>query len=73
MPVRQDGRLHRTLIYLARPRREGRPKAGYMELVVAAARKWNFPAAYVGGLERWLPEGSAAVGTRGNWKTSIWT
>jgi hypothetical protein len=64
MPVRRDGRLHRTLIYIARPRREGRPKAGYMELVVAAARQWNFPAAYIGGLERWLPEGPATAGPR---------
>ena len=38
MPVRQVGGLRPALVYIARPRREGRPKAGYMELVVAAAR-----------------------------------
>jgi hypothetical protein len=64
MPVRHAGRLHRALIYIARPGGEGRPKSGYMELVIAAAREWKFPAAYVAGLERWLPTGPAAAGTR---------
>jgi AIG2 family protein len=65
MPVRHVGRLHRALIYIARPSRgEGRPKAGYMELVVAAAREWEFPSRYIANLERWLPAGVAASGTR---------
>jgi hypothetical protein len=64
IPVRHDGRLHNALVYLARPSGEGRPKAGYMELVVAAARDWKFPAPYVADLERWLPAGPAASGTR---------
>ena len=64
MPVRQDGRLHRRWSILPARAARARPKAGYMELVVAAARKWNFPAAYIGGLERWLPAGPAAAGPR---------
>ncbi len=64
MPVRHDGRLHNALIYLARPCGEGRPKAGYMELVVAAARNWKFPTSYVAELERWLPVRPVASGTR---------
>ncbi len=64
MPVRQVGCLRQALVYIARPRREGRPKAGYMELVVAAARQWQFPAAYIAGLEEWLPQGPAAAGSR---------
>jgi hypothetical protein len=65
MPVRYAGGLHRALIYIARPSRgAGRPKAGYMELVVAAARQWKFPAAYIAALERWLPRGRAAAGSR---------
>ena len=72
MPVRYDGRLHNALVYLARPSGEGRPKAGYMELVVAAARDWKFPSAYIEDLERWLPSSRAASGTRklGN---IVWT
>jgi hypothetical protein len=64
IPVRHDGRLRNALVYLARPSGEGRPKAGYMELVVAAAREWKFPASYVADLECWLPVGPAASGTR---------
>jgi cation transport regulator ChaC len=64
MPVRHGGRLHNALVYIARPSGEGRPKAGYMELVVAAARGWKFPPEYVADLERWLPAGPTASGTR---------
>lgn len=72
LPVRHGGRLHNALIYLARPGGEGRPKAGYMELVVAAARNWKFPPAYVADLERWLPTGPAASGTR-KLEGIVWT
>jgi hypothetical protein len=63
-PVRHAGRLQQTLIYFARPGREGRPKAGYMELVVAAAREWKFPGAYIASLERWLPAQPLGAGPR---------
>lgn len=55
LPVRCAGRSHRALVYLARLGREGRPKAGYMELVITAARQWKFPRTYIGSLQRWLP------------------
>jgi len=64
LPVRHAGRLRLALVYIARPRLEGLPKAGYMEIVVAAAREWKFPEPYIAGLERWLPERPAAAGTR---------
>ena len=64
MPVRHDGRLRRALVYIARPNGEGRPKAGYAELVAAAAREWKFPEGYIEGLERWLPAVPATAGTR---------
>jgi hypothetical protein len=64
MSVRSEGRLHRALVYIARPNGEGNPKAGYMELVVAAAREWKFPKSYIEGLEYWLPAVRAAAGTR---------
>lgn len=53
-----------SLIYVARPHAAGRPKAGYMELVVAAARTWNLPAAYVTALHRWLPVQPHGAGSR---------
>ena len=40
-----------ALIYFARPGVEGRPKPGYIELVVAAARDWDLPEAYIHSLE----------------------
>ena len=42
-----------ALVYFARPRGEGRPKPGYIELVVAAAREWDLPEAYIRSLEAW--------------------
>jgi gamma-glutamylcyclotransferase (GGCT)/AIG2-like uncharacterized protein YtfP len=52
LAVRRDG-LIRALVYVARERRAGRPKPGYQELVVAAARAWKLPADYVIELQRW--------------------
>jgi hypothetical protein len=54
LPVRSAGRPMPALVYLGRWRGEGRPKPGYMELVVAAAREWQLPEAYIRSLERWL-------------------
>ena len=34
-----------------RPGAEGRPKPGYIELVVAAAREWDLPETYIHFLE----------------------
>jgi hypothetical protein len=53
LPVRRKRCLAPALIYFARPNGEGRPKPGYMELVVAAAREWDFPEPYVQSLQGW--------------------
>jgi hypothetical protein len=53
VPVRCAGRRIAALVYLARPSGEGRPKPGYMELVIAAAREWQLPDPYVRSLQRW--------------------
>ncbi len=58
LPVRHAGRRTLALVYLARPSGEGRPKQGYMELVIAAAQDWGFPAPYVRSLQRWTPAAS---------------
>jgi hypothetical protein len=64
LPVRCRGRHMPALIYLARPSGEGRPKPGYMELVIAAAREWDLPEAYVRSLERWLALRPLGLGSR---------
>jgi hypothetical protein len=55
LPVQRPPGRRPALIYVARRRGPGRPKPGYMELVLAAARAWNLPADYVASLEFWLP------------------
>ena len=52
--VRGTGRSIKALVYVARPTGVGRSKPGYMELVLAAARQWDLPAAYVATLQCWL-------------------
>jgi len=54
LPVQHAGRRRRALIYIARPRRAGRPRAGYMEIVIAAALEWELPHSYVASLSHWL-------------------
>ncbi len=55
LPVRLAGRRLQALVYVARPRGEGAPKPGYMELVCAAAREWDLPDAYRQSLARFSP------------------
>ena len=64
LPVRQAGRPRPALVYVARPGRTGQPKAGYMELVVAAARAWQLPSNYISSLRQWLPRGRVGAGLR---------
>lgn len=64
LPVRRASRQHQAVVYVARPRRAGRPRAGYMELVLAAAQAWNLPAAYVASLQRWASEQPLGAGPR---------
>lgn len=55
LAVRSAGRRVPALVYIARPGGEGRPKPGYIELVIAAAREWDLPEDYIRSLERYLP------------------
>src|SRR6266849_3207858 len=52
LPVAIGARRKPALVYVAPGRGEGRPRPGYQELVVAAAREWGLPDAYVRALER---------------------
>jgi Gamma-glutamyl cyclotransferase, AIG2-like len=60
MSIAHDGRRVAALVFVARETAPGRPKPGYQDIVVAAAREWQLPESYVGALERWLPGHAAA-------------
>jgi hypothetical protein len=64
LPVRHAGGLRPALVYIARPGRTGQPKAGYMELVVAAAQAWRLPSDYISSLQHWLPRRPTGAGAR---------
>jgi hypothetical protein len=55
LPVRRAGRRVPALVYVARPAGAGRPRRGYMELVIAAAHEWQLPPHYIRTLERLAP------------------
>ena len=64
LPVRgRDGRVA-ALVYFARPGAVGRPKPGYIELVVAAARQWDLPEPYIRSLQVWIPARPLGVDAR---------
>lgn len=58
--VRQASRCRPALLYVARSARLGRPKPGYLELVIAAAQAWDLPPSYIARLQRWLLRHSPA-------------
>jgi hypothetical protein len=70
--VQSAGKHQRALVYVARPRRHGRPRAGYMELVLAAARKWDLSPRYIASLQHWLPSQALGAGAR-NLREFGWT
>jgi hypothetical protein len=72
LPVLHAGCRRPALVYVARPRPIGRPRAGYMELVVAAARAWNLPADYIAALQLWLAREPRGAGHR-SLKEFAWT
>jgi hypothetical protein len=64
VPVRRKRCLAPALVYYARPSGEGRPRPGYLELVLAAAREWRLPAEYIQALEALAPLHSAGTDVR---------
>jgi gamma-glutamylcyclotransferase (GGCT)/AIG2-like uncharacterized protein YtfP len=50
-----------ALVYRARSDRPGRPRPGYLPVVIAAARDWGLPPAYVAALRRWQPARSSGA------------
>ena len=55
LPVWRDTHREAALVYLARERGEGRPRPGYLDAVIAAARDWDLPESYIRSLQRWSP------------------
>jgi hypothetical protein len=55
LSVRCNGHLLSALVYIGRSQTTGRPRAGYQDIVLPAARDWNLPPAYIAELERWGP------------------
>lgn len=55
LPVLAAGRRVRALVYVARSTVPGRPKPGYMPLVLAEARRLDLPPRYLAALARWSP------------------
>jgi gamma-glutamylcyclotransferase (GGCT)/AIG2-like uncharacterized protein YtfP len=53
LPVRCANLRHRVLVFIARRSERGRPRPGYLASIVAAARDWQLPEAYVSALGRW--------------------
>jgi len=60
-PAGQDNatKENEALVYIARERPVGRPRAGYMEIVIEAARALELPDAYIASLRQWLPQDAA--------------
>jgi hypothetical protein len=64
LPIQSGGRHLSALVYVARPRPNGRPKPGYMEIVVKAARQLELPPDYIASLAQWLPLRPLGAGHR---------
>jgi gamma-glutamylcyclotransferase (GGCT)/AIG2-like uncharacterized protein YtfP len=61
LPVAHGRGREAALVYLARDSREGRPRPGYLDLVVEAAREWQLPDDYIRSLRRWSPVRRSAL------------
>jgi hypothetical protein len=66
------GRRQPALVYIGRTRWHGKPRAGYMELVLAAARASKLPERYIASLQHWVPAQPLGAGAR-NLKEFGWT
>jgi hypothetical protein len=72
LQVLVSGSRRPVMVYVGRLGGHGKPRAGYMELVLAAARAWNLPLRYIESLQHWLPAQPLGAGSR-NLKEFGWT
>ena len=61
LPVRCGGTRTPALVYIGRGRTRGRPRPGHLSVIIAAARGWQLPDAYVRSIEQWSPSGWRGV------------
>jgi cation transport regulator ChaC len=64
LPVYFAGRRRLALVYVGRRRPPGQPKAGYMEIVVEAARALELPPDYITSLQQWISTRPLGAGHR---------
>ncbi|SFJ81056.1 AIG2-like family protein [Bosea sp. OK403] len=62
-PVIVPGGAKRALVYIGRSGEVGRPKPGYLEDVIASAKHWALPEAYIAGMNRFLSKPNLDVKT----------
>jgi len=55
--LRHQGRIRSAMAYIGRAGGEARPRPGYVQQVVTAARDWDLPERYIHGLQRWSAAG----------------
>ena len=65
--LRGQGASARALVYVGASVQSAPPLPGYMESVLAAARPWNFPEAYLRELEGFLPTSVRQRGDAPSW------
>ena len=53
-----EGRQTKALIYTATDSTPGRPRDGYLEEILSAAKGHGFPSSYIKELEKWLRAGA---------------
>ncbi len=64
VPVRHGARRVAAMIYILRRRARGRARPRYIAQIVAAARDWRLPDAYIREVERWSPARSFGAGAK---------
>jgi hypothetical protein len=63
-PVLREGGSARALIYAGASTSPGEPRPGYMEGVIAAARAWSLPEAYIRELSAYAPRAATGAARR---------
>jgi gamma-glutamylcyclotransferase (GGCT)/AIG2-like uncharacterized protein YtfP len=61
LTVLADERRQSAQVYIGRSIAQGRPRPGHMALVLAAAREWDLPAAYLDEMRQWAGPGRAGA------------
>lgn len=71
LPVRLPGRFCTALTYVGRSTRPGTPTRDYLDTILEAANRLQFPAAYIQHLKRWLLRGGQRAGPHARFVPSL--